>query len=227
MQYRMKTRDIHINKGILDLEKKLNLPKDFFKNLLEEDDWSFIIKLHALVEAACGSLLLRHFAEPGLKHIISRLELSNKTTGKIVFLKELGLLGETNRRFVSSLSEWRNKFVHNVHNCNSKLQEIVDNMDKDAIKKFAVDFSPYESNLRRLTNITVKSPDDKKIKLLDDKTIAQLDVNKLIERSRKNPKMHIWLGAYNMLTSLVEMEDYSDYLKYEKASRFLYEIEEE
>ena len=100
-------------------------------------------------------------------------------------------------------------------------------MYKDAIKKFAMDFSPYESNLRRLTNKTFKLPDDKKIKLLDDKTIAQLDANKLIERSRKNPKMHIWLGAYHMLTSLVEMEDYSDYLKYAKASRFLYEIEEE
>lgn len=117
----MTSTDIHIDKGILELQEKLNLPKDFFKNLLQEDDWSFIIKLHALIEAACGSLLLYHFDEPGLKTIISRLELSNKTTGKIAFLKELELLGDNNRRFVSSLSEWRNNFVHNVQNCNSKL----------------------------------------------------------------------------------------------------------
>lgn len=210
----MTTKDMDIDKGILELQEKLNLPKDFFKNLLEEDDWSFIIKLHALVEAACGSLLLHHFDEPGLKNIISRLELSNKTTGKIAFLKELELLGDTNRRFVSSLSEWRNNFVHNVQNCNSKLQELVDDMDKEAIKKFALDFSPYESTLRKFVN--------SKIKLLDDKTIAQIDTNKLIERTKQNPKLHIWLGAYHLLSSIVDMEGYSDFVKYDKANKFLY-----
>jgi len=211
----MTTESINIDKGILDLQEKLSLPNDFFKNLLDEGDWAFIIKLHALIEAACGSLLLYHFDEPGLKKIISRLELSNKTTGKIAFLKELELLGETNRRFVSSLSEWRNNFVHNVQNCNSKLEEIVDNMDKNSIKKFALDFSPFEATLQKFSN--------SKIKLLDDKTIEQIDTTKLIERARKNPKLHIWIGAYNLLTSLVDMEGYSDYLKYEKANKFLYD----
>ena len=58
-------------------------------------------------------------------------------------------------------------------------------------------------------------------------TIAQIDINKLIERTKKNPKMHIWIGAYNLLTSIVEMEGYSDYLKYEKANKFLYENDED
>lgn len=209
----MMTKDLHIDKGILELQEKLNLPEDFFKNLLEEDDWSFIIKLHALIEAACGSLLLHHFDEPGLKTIISRLELSNKTTGKIAFLKELKLLGDTNRRFVSSLSEWRNNFVHNVQNCNSKLQEIIDSMDKNQLKKFALDFSPLEGTLQKFAS--------SKLKLLDGKTISQIDTNKLMERAKKNPKMVIWVGAYNFLTSLVDMEGYSDYLKYEKANKLL------
>lgn len=207
----MTPNSIHIDKGILDLQDRLLLPSDFFQKLLDEDDWSFIIKLHALIEAACGSLLLYHLDEPGLKNIISRLELSNKTTGKMAFLKELELLGETNRRFVSSLSEWRNNFVHNVQNCNSKLQSIVDNMDKNAIKKFALDFSPYEATLQKLAN--------SKIKLLDDKTIEQIDTSKLIDRAKRNPKLHIWIGAYNLLTTLIDMEGYSDYLKYEKANK--------
>lgn len=214
----MTTNDIHIDKGILELQEKLNLPQDFFKNLLEEDDWSFIIKLHALIEAACSSLLLHYFEEPSLKNIISRLELSNKATGKIAFLKELDLLGDTHRRFVSSLSEWRNYFVHNVQNCNSKLQEIVDAMDKETIKKFTLDFSPNESTLRKFAN--------SKIKLLDDRTIAKIDTNKLIERTKSNPKMHIWLGAYHLLSSIVDMEGFSDVLKYDKANKFLYENEE-
>lgn len=206
----MAIETVYIDKGILELQEKLLLPDNFFKKLLDEDDWSFIIKLHALIEAACGSLLLYHFDEPELKNIISRLELSNKTTGKIAFLKELGLLGETNRRFVSSLSEWRNKFVHNVQNCNSKLQDILDNMDKNAIKKFALDFSPLEATLQKFAN--------SKIKLLEEKTIERIDTTKLIERAKKAPKLHIWLGAYSLLTSLVDMEGYSDYLKSEKAN---------
>ena len=114
-----------IDKGIVSLQEKLSLPTDFFKRLLEEDDWSFIIKLHALIEAACTDLLLHHFDEPSLKNIISRLELSDKAFGKLAFIKELELLGDTSRRYISSLSEWRNNFVHNVQNCSASLEKIV------------------------------------------------------------------------------------------------------
>ena len=198
-----------IDKGILELQDKLSLPTDFFKKLLEEDDWSFIIKLHALVEAACTDLLLHRFDEPSLKNIISRLELSNKTFGKLAFIKELELLGDTNRRYISSLSEWRNNFVHNVQNCNASLNKIVLSMDKNKLKKFALDFSPLETTLQKFT----KGP----IELLDETTKKQIDNSKLIERAKSNPKFHIWIGGYNLLTSLVDIYDYNEYLQYDKA----------
>ncbi len=205
----MLPEDFSINKGILLLQDKLHLPIDFFKRLLQEDDWSFIIKLHALIEAACTDILLHHFDEPSLRNIITRLELSNKTFGKLAFIKELELLGETSRRYISALSEWRNSFVHNVQNCNASLDNIVAAMEKNEIKKFALDFSPLESTLKKFA----KGPSD----LLASSTRKEIETNNLIDRAKRNPKFHIWIGGYNLLTSLVDMYDYSDYLKYDKA----------
>jgi len=48
-----------------ELEKAVGVRAGFFYRLLEEDDWSFVIKLHALFEAVCSHLLLFHFREPG------------------------------------------------------------------------------------------------------------------------------------------------------------------
>ena len=89
-----------VDKGIQDLHSKIGLDSDFFKRLLEEDDWSFVIKLHALIEAIITSLLVFHFNEKKLGKILSRLELSNKTIGKLAFLKECDLLGEDEIRYI-------------------------------------------------------------------------------------------------------------------------------
>ena len=206
----MITDDFEIDKGILELQGKLSLPNNFFKKLLEEDDWSFIIKLHALIEAACTDLLMFHFDEPGLKNIISRIELGNKSVGKLSFIKELDLLGENYRKYIFSLSEWRNKFVHNVQNCNALLTDAVNLMEKGALKKFAIDFSPYETTLQKFNNSKLGN-------LIDGSTNKQIDINNLIERAKSNPKFHIWLGAYNLLITIVDMQGYSNYLKRRKA----------
>ena len=39
------------------LESELNLPPQFLERLRLEDDWSFVIKTHALVEAAVSHQL--------------------------------------------------------------------------------------------------------------------------------------------------------------------------
>ena len=75
--------------GLAELEQRIGVQSGFFESLLQEDDWSFVIKLHALLEAACTQLLLFHFKEPALGRVLARLELSNKTTGKVAFLDAL------------------------------------------------------------------------------------------------------------------------------------------
>lgn len=200
--------DFVVDEKILELQEKLMLHPDFFEKLLEEDDWSFVIKLHALIEAAVGSLLLYHLEEPKLERIISRLELGNKTFGKLAFLKDLELLGDTYRRYIFSLSELRNEFVHNVHNCNTSLKGMVEVMDRKAIKTFALNFSPLELVFQDLSKINTYTLNDDLVKLLS--------VEELIDRAKQNPRVHIWIGAYNLLNHILDKYEFSNFLKNEK-----------
>lgn len=125
------------------LESKLGISPGFFQSLDGEsgNDWSFIIKVHALIEAAISHLLTEHLQQPELEGVFSRLDMSNKATGKVAFIKALGLLAEPERRFVSSLSELRNKLVHDVRNVNFDLAEDVEKMNPKNQEIFLKNFN--------------------------------------------------------------------------------------
>ena len=122
------------------LEKELSLPEGFFNSLKDEDDWSFIIKIHALIEAAVSCLLTQKFGHDELLPIFSRLELSNKKTGKISFISALELLNKDERRFISSLSELRNLLVHNVSNVSFDLKGYALTLKQDKRRNFVLSF---------------------------------------------------------------------------------------
>jgi hypothetical protein len=208
-------------KGVVELQTKLGLSSDFFKRLLKEDDWSFVIKLHALLEAVCSDLLTHRLAEPGLAGIVSRLELSNKTCGKMAFIKELELLDEESRRFISTLSEWRNNFVHNVQNCNASLSAIVDTMNSNELKQFVKCFAPHAMRMQRIAKMSTPlgNPINWGISIPDQKTLA--------EQAKKDPKSFIWLAAYDLLASMADKYDYNEYLHYDRALQMTGEYDED
>ena len=105
------------------LEADLNLPTSFFQALLEQSDWSFVIQLHALLEAAFAHLFAEHFAEPRLRPVLARLELGNVTACKLAIAKHLELIDSDTKRFVRTLSEVRNDFVHDVSNAGVDLKK--------------------------------------------------------------------------------------------------------
>jgi len=209
------------DKSIIELQTKLGLPKSFFDSLLKEDDWSFVIKLHSLIESVTSSLLVYHFKDKRLESIFKRIELSNKSVGKIAFLKALGLLRESNRRYIVKLSELRNQIVHNVSHYNLSLQGYVSKLDKNQLKSFSLAFSPFESTLRKIDSImpTVKSKQD------DLSDYAKID--KMITRAKSNPKLHIWIGAYNLLVSISDSKGYSDFQNENLARDIMFNFEEE
>ncbi len=205
--------DFKVDAGVLELEAKIGVRENFFKDLLGEDDWSFMIKLHALFEAACTHLLLFHFKEPELRDIFARLELSNKTSGKIAILGKLELLGKNNRRLVAALSELRNSLVHDVRNAEFLLEKMVAEFDSAALKQFALAFSPYETHIR-----TFPLTADPMGKIgYGEEFQKAASVNEMMKRAKASPKYHIWLGAYNVIVSIVDMYDYSNYKQWVKA----------
>ena len=125
------------------LETELGIEPGFFDSLDSEgeNDWSFVIKAHALAEAAASHLLTRQFQKPELADLFSRLDMSNKATGKAAFIKAMRLLGEDERRFISSLSELRNRLVHDVRNVNFDLLAYVEALSKKEQDAFLKNFN--------------------------------------------------------------------------------------
>ena len=213
--------DFEVSPSILELEKRVGVPKNFFRALNDADDWSFVIKLHALFEAACTHLLLFHFKEPGLADVMSRIELSNKTTGKLAFLGKLELMNSDNRRYISTLSELRNRLVHDVRNAEYSHAAMVAGLDAAEIKSLAVSFSPYETFIRQ-------HPYNEELKLgYKEDLQKQAALPAIIKRFTADPKYHMWIGAHHVLGSTMDMYDYSSYKQWTKVQEHLAEREAE
>lgn len=116
---------------IAELEKELGLPDGFYQSLRSESDWALIIKCHAIVESALTYLLTTVTAIPALEGFFARLETSDKYTGKVAFARALGKIKDDDVRFISKLSEIRNRLVHNVRNVQFSLAAFVSTLDRN------------------------------------------------------------------------------------------------
>jgi hypothetical protein len=118
-------------------ERELEIPCGFFESLLDVDDWTFVIKLHALLEATMNHLLAEALNCPAAVELFSHLELSNKRVGKLEFGRTLGCVDDDERRFISYLSELRNKLVHDVRNATFGLTSYVNSLDINQLRAMA------------------------------------------------------------------------------------------
>lgn len=174
------------------LEVHLGLPGGFFTKLLDEDDWSFIIKLHALIEAAITHLLVKHFDEPALDQVFSFLELSNLRTGKLAFANSIGLIDTDTKRFIHKLSEMRNEFVHNVTNVNIEIKDFLDSLDKGTQKGYRKGFLLGHQQGQK---IQIKHNEE----LYDGKAVLQLFCVTIFDYV---PKLSIWFGSIICLSDI-------------------------
>jgi hypothetical protein len=193
-----------------ELEIKLGLEPGFFIKLTAEDDWSFVIKLHALLEAACTDLLLFHFKEPALAEIFARMELSDKARGKLRFLEQLELISKRNRRFISALSELRNSIVHDIKKHSFSLNNMVESFTQQQLKAFTVNFNPLDELIRQAAK-------DIRLKGAFEEFGQAVDLNKRMLDAKRNPKSFIWMGALNVIRSFEYAYEYSEYRSYEKS----------
>lgn len=119
--------------GLLpELEEKT----EFLSHLLEEDDWSFVIKLHALIEAATTLAIVKHVNEPSIRSTIERLPLSDEQIGKLKIAKDLSIYSRPQRSFIKRLSALRNDLVHNIERINFNFLEHLGAMDKNQLSSW-------------------------------------------------------------------------------------------
>jgi hypothetical protein len=106
--------------SILLAELNLGLPPlTFFKILQEPSDWSFILKLHAVVECALGRLLE--------KRMLENFEVTSSFVSKLQLAFELPDLAHDDhyRRFLTALNFLRNRFAHRARYIVSDLRTVL------------------------------------------------------------------------------------------------------
>ena len=160
---------------IAKMEKELGLSPGFLFQLKNEDDWSFIIKCHAFIEAIFSHYIVQAVGFDSLKEIFQNLEMSNFKTGKVAFAEALHIVDSQGKTFIRKLSELRNDVVHNVSQTNCNLIENIKGMDNNQFKSFFTAFSYFASE------------DDLKFHLHSVESIVKND-----------PKLAIWLSMVHM-----------------------------
>jgi hypothetical protein len=161
-----------MTQSIAELEQGIGLNKGFFISLLNEDDWSFIIKLHALYEAAISSLITEKIGQSELNDFIAKLELGGPK-GKMALAQKLGLLDREEIAFIQKLSEIRNDLVHYVGNTNIKLESYLAEKNDKYFKTLGYSYK----------------------EMID---IDGISVNSIVF-IKENPKIAIWQNSLNVL----------------------------
>jgi hypothetical protein len=147
-------------KTYMKLLSDLNVNRDFLTRLEKDDDWSFVVKLHALMEIAISHLLAERLGEK-LNGIFNRLDMHNKDYGKMKFIKILDLLDSEDILFTELLGEMRNSFAHDIRmttmNVDAYLLSLKENpKKKDRYNKWMTLYaSPERSEEIILRNISL------------------------------------------------------------------------
>ena len=170
-----------LEQALNEIVEGTGAPTDLLSRLRDEDDWSFVVKLHALIEAVVTNMLTKILDDDRLEAIFSEMELSNKKTGKMAFVKQMKLMPEKHRRFIHSLSELRNACVHKVANISFDLKSHVKTLNKQQWTSFVKSFAFFY---------------DKQEIIVENMTVRREDMVK------ETPKIIIWLGAVEILKDL-------------------------
>lgn len=131
-------------KDALRLEAELGLPAGFLDALFREDDWTFLIKIHALLEAAATHLVVKALDEPRLEGILSQLDIGDSRAGTIAVIKSLDLLPPFARRYLRAMSRIRNKVIHDVQQVSFSFEDYVKSLDSNQLHEHREAFRVVE-----------------------------------------------------------------------------------
>jgi hypothetical protein len=178
----------------------LELPDGFFIHLLhKEDDWSLIIKLHALLEATYAEFITRNIGSEDISSIIANLEMSNSKIGKLAFAKSLGLTNSQKETFVRRLSELRNELVHKIQNVKFVIEDEIIKDKKTSLSKATINCVQAASVFMH-EDILLFNEEDKP-DYLPEKIDPKIKVKEFFET---NDRFTIWFAAFCIISDLYE-----------------------
>lgn len=193
--------DLAIKQGIDDIqaiEDAFEIPRGYFDSLIQEEDWSFLIKCHTLIESACTRMLTLYFGKTQLDRIFSSMAMGHEGSGKMAFISCLKLLTPKHIKFITCLSKLRNVVIHDVSNVNFSLANYLHSLSKSELQ-------PY------LKSLNVR---DMSISINEEELVSG---DKLILRY---PSYVIWSSTLDSL-SKIHLESVAGVFRNERVNKYL------
>ena len=154
------------------ISQEIGVPSDFLIGLLQEKDWSFVIKIHAFMEALITHAISDALCRKELTDVLSRIEMANVQAGKVAIAKALQLIGDDGKRFLTKLSSLRNSLVHDIKRIGFEFSRYLASLDKNQAREFVNAFTYWASDEDR-----------------------ELHIDLVRELARENPKYSVWLST--------------------------------
>jgi hypothetical protein len=136
------------------MSRALKLPDSFLENLLaRDDDWSFVIKAHALLEASVCAWLAANLGRPELEDALTEIDM--RTRVKLLSALDLGTASE--RRKMNALSNLRNRLAHRASESHFTFSSYLSDRNRRAefFKNFGLETLEGEENLSLLVRISL------------------------------------------------------------------------
>ncbi len=126
--------------SIKEISEKLNIQPAFFYFLHKEDEWTFIIKIHCILESLLSWIIPEHLKDKRFIDYCKKLGMMKKiqlVTALDIFKNEAKIINGIN-----FLSELRNTLTHDVTNINFSFSDYFKN-NPEKKKVFIKIFSYY------------------------------------------------------------------------------------
>lgn len=169
-----------LNELKINYVSELDEKYDFLFPLLENDDWTMVIKSHVLIEKIVTNLIIAQTEQVKLKSFFERLPLSDEEIGKLAILKEYGLLSTRQRGFIKKFSTLRNNLIHDYEKSNFNLKDYLESMDKNQKKAW-----------HNIITWFVKEKSSE---------------NSWVQFSRASPKHALWLSVWFFISKVLTKE---------------------
>lgn len=100
-------------------------------SLVKKDQWTFIVKSHAIIEATIGDLVIALLGNQPLEQFVRKLPLHGEQGSKLALIRNYDCLEKEHITFLKEISELRNKLVHNTSNFDFDFNRYIADFDKN------------------------------------------------------------------------------------------------
>ena len=92
--------------------QQLRMPELSLLAIPDDTDWTFLLKTHAVLEAASCEAIRRRVRQPAVHSVLLSLPFAQRVS----ILRDLGFVSEEQIRFIKRLSKLRHTAVHSIDN---------------------------------------------------------------------------------------------------------------